>query len=200
MRQPAGPRQYCPDVKRSLPILFAALLAIGGCGKSDKKTDSAEKTTTTAAAEETLLVLEVEGLGLTTADSGKISHIPFGAAHDGALSAVGEALGDANDDGPQPDCPAGPAVITQYDELTLTFQNGSFVGWTVPDDSSLTTADGIGIGTTVAELKDAYGEVNIDEASIGNIFAAGDLFGLVDTNDDDGKVTAFWAGTTCIFD
>lgn len=182
-------------------MLLAALLVIGACSKSDKKPDSAETTATTAAAGETLLVLELEGLGLTTADSGKISHIPFGTEHDGAISAVGVALGDPDHDDAVPDCPAGPADAAQYDdELTLTFQNSSFVGWTIPDGSSLTTADGIGIGTTVAELEDAYSEVNIDEASIGNIFAAGDLFGLVDTNDDDGKVTALWAGTTCIFD
>lgn len=187
-------------MKRSLLLLLAALLVIGACGKSDKKTDAAKTTTTAAAAEETLLVLELEGLGLTTADSGKISHIPFGTAHDGTLSAVGEALDDANHDGPVPDCPAGPADAAQYDELTLTFQNGSFVGWTIAEDSSLTTVDGIGIGTTVAELKEAYTDVQIDEASIGNIFAAGDLFGLVDTNDDDGKVTVLWTGTTCIFD
>jgi hypothetical protein len=203
---------------RCLAVAAASCLLAVGCGDddaSDPDTTSAptttaapsattvEGTTTTIEPDadvEVLIVLTPDGLGFTTEDSGSVSRIDFGSAEELTVDAIVGSLGDPTDEGPQDECPPGPADIAQFGEtITVTSMDGTFVGWTITGSSELTTVDGIGLGTTLEELTAAHPDVEVEQTSLGLEFSAGGFSGTLDGESDDGAIDALWAGTTCIF-
>lgn len=133
--------------------------------------------------------------------NGSAHHINFGMAQDEAVAPLTATLGAPTSTGKNPECGAGPLDNVDYKGgLTLYFQEGKFAGWALDgrDGGDYTTANGIGIGSTLKDLR-AEGPVSVEESSIGHEFAAGDLYGLLSANAPDGKVTDLWAGVSCIF-
>ena len=64
---------------------------------------------------------------------------------------------------------------------------------------NLTTLDGVGLGSTLAELEENY-DVGVIESSLGaEFYASNSLFGLLDANESDGIITNLWAGVVCNF-
>jgi hypothetical protein len=57
---------------------------------------------------------------------------------------------------------------------------------------------GIGPGSTRAELEAVY-EVEVEPTSLGIEFSAGGIGGLLDGESPDARITAMWAGVTCLF-
>lgn len=179
-------------------ILPAVLLVLVACGVTDDPEVAETATTTTAASEEP--VLHVEPDGLLVGDES----LPFGTDGPVVIDAVRDVLGEG-EEGEQPDCPPGPATFAHFGDpesgLLLTLQDDALVGWSIDEGSELTTADGVGIGSTRAEIDAAYGPVEVlTDSTIGiEVFIEGGISALLDADASDGAVTALWAGVNCIF-
>ena len=140
------------------------------------------------------VVLAADGLDVGGAP------VAFGGRREQVLAAVGVALGTPTEQGTNEECPAGPLGFTRYEAgLQLVFQDSSFVGWFAQDSSALRTAQGIGPGSTLGQLKAAYPAATVEETSLGTEFAADSLYGIVTSASDEGKVQVMFAGTNCIF-
>jgi hypothetical protein len=119
---------------------------------------TAPPTSTTAPPETTApaavqVVLAPDGLGL----------VAFGEDADAVLARLAGVLGPPADDRPLGRCPSGEADrLVQFAELGVLFGGGRFVAWDVGPPSGalppLATADGIGAGSSLAELRRAYGD------------------------------------------
>jgi hypothetical protein len=154
------------------------------------------------AAAKAVLTLASDGLSLRDPRSGKTQLVRFDIARADAELAIGKAQGTALDKGSSSECGAGTVDYTSYkDDLQLTFQDGKFVGWTVNSaDSPLRTARDIGIGSPRQSLDAAYKDVIVEDSSLGLLFGAGGLTGLLDQDGIEGIVTNIWAGTVCLID
>jgi hypothetical protein len=193
-------------MKTSRALLIAALLAACGSESSGDAargpaTDAAAPTPATAvpapAADSTAIVLVPDGLGVT---GGAPKQLAFGSPRAGALAAVGALLGEPAEQGIQEECPAGPLYHALYGTgLQLVFQDSAFVGWAARQGSTFRTVAGIGVGSTLGQLKAAYPTATVQETSLGMEFAAGDLYGIVTDSTDAGVVEMMFAGTNCIF-
>ena len=106
--------------------------------------------------------------------------------------ALGRALG-ASTENPN-DC---GAVFVQYDGLVVALRGERFVGWTVPETSGLTTADGIGTATTLAELRAARPDVQVRQG-LGTEWSSGELAGFLAGTRDSSQVTGLYAGDVCL--
>jgi hypothetical protein len=143
------------------------------------------------------VVLAPDGLTIGGATPKRLA---FGGAKAGVLADVNAALGEPKEQGIQEECPAGPLYHALYASgLQVVFQDDEFVGWSAREGSSFRTAQGIGAGSTVAELKKAYPAATVEESSLGHEFAAGELYGVVTGPSDAATVEMMFAGTNCIF-
>lgn len=102
------------------------------------------------------VVLAPDGLGV----------VRFGAEAEQVLTHLADVLGPANDDRRLGSCPSGAADrLVQFSELAVLIAgegpSGRFVAWDVGPASGafppLATAEGIRVGSTVSELRAAYG-------------------------------------------
>ena len=157
-------------------VLAAAVtlsLLAGGCAGDGDELSRREPTSTTAPAATSTtvpapptsapspttvpvpaqVVLAPDGLGI----------VAFGDGGETVLAALAGVLGPPVDDRPLGSCPSGEADrLVQFAELAVLFGGGRFVAWDVGPASGafppLATAEGIGVGSSVAELRGAYGE------------------------------------------
>ncbi len=133
--------------------------------------------------------------------SGKTHHAGFGVERAVAVKMVSAALGSPIEEAASQDCGEGALGYTTFrDGLSLYFQEGKFVGWDLDgrENGKFTTMNGIGIGSTRAELEKSGSEVQVEDSSIGHEFRIGELSGLLSAPGPGGKVTNLWAGSTCI--
>jgi len=145
------------------------------------------------------IVLAPDGLTIG-GGAGAPKRLAFGGAQAGVLADVGAVLGAPGEQGIQEECPAGPLYHALYASgLQVVFQNDEFVGWAAREGSRFRTAQGIGPGSTLGELKKAYPAATVQETSLGHEFAAGDLYGVVTGPSDSATVEMMFAGTNCIF-
>jgi hypothetical protein len=141
------------------------------------------------------VVLRPDGLGFTGGGS-STSTLPFGTDAATVRAAVDRALG-AGGEMATPDC--GPRSSTvQYEGLFLRLQDGELVGWTT-GSPGLTTGDGTGVGSTLAELRDAQPGVGVTEGTLGPEWSTeGGLAGFLDGTSDDSLVNSMGAGDQCL--
>lgn len=159
-----------------------------------------------AVAAAPALALSPDGLTIVL-DSGSTRHANFGMARDVVVPMVTAALGKPTGTGHNDDCGQGPMEMVDFKGgLSMQFQDGKFVGWDVDgrgaDDSkggSYATMNGIGVGSTLKELRGSFSGVTVENSSLGDEFAAGDLGGLLTSLKPDATITHFWAGSTCQF-
>lgn len=188
-------------------LTLAALLALGACdnaAEAPAPAPAAEPEATPAGQETTEaaqggLALEGEGLRAFTAQ-GSARALPFGLSQEMVLTAVSTLL-----DAPTPDvttnaeCGAGPTQFAEYPNgLQLAFQDGEFAGWYL-DEAGLTTADGVGVGTSRADLQSARVVEMIADSTLGAEFSIGDLGGFLSSDAPDATVESLYAGLTCFF-
>ncbi|MFQ5948231.1 MAG: hypothetical protein ACE5KX_05175 [Acidimicrobiia bacterium] len=135
---------------------------------STSSTSTTSTTTTTTTAPSPTLLLEPDGLGV----------VDFGADPATTIAAVTAALGIDPDvdtglihffENPYGTCPMPQVRGVEWGKLVLLFTNRNgpeeFADWSYADrfdkpgagPHDLTTAEGIGLGSTVAELEAAYG-------------------------------------------
>lgn len=151
------------------------------------------------------LALSGEGLDFV-GNSGDVRHVVFGTAAAQVIDAVSRAsAGVAPQRGRNDECGAGPLDMASWPHgLTVMSQEGRFVGWSVSrgaadgSNTGLATMAGIGFGSTRGQLEAAYA-ADIRETTLGQEFAAGDLFGVLDGTGPSARITALWAGTSCNF-
>ena len=148
-------------------------------------------------APEWLLALDGEGLRVFNSNTGASRLIAFGADAKLSMDTLGRVLGEA------------PPVPVENEECRVDFarwRNGltvwssrsHFTGWSVtPGSSTISTASGVKVGSTRAELEGAY-DAQVTESSLGTEFLAGGLAGLLDSPRPDAKISNLWAGETCI--
>jgi hypothetical protein len=176
---------------------LAAVLALAACGgqtPTPRPSDGAIAATDSAA-----LAVEAEGLRLFNRQSGSARPIAFGTARDDVLKML--AFRGKAETGQNAECGAGTLDFANWaDGLGLYFQQDKFVGWHLNprSDRAITTASGIGVGSSRAELEAVYA-ATISETSLGTEFAAGELFGLLDGKGPMAKITHMWGGVSCNF-
>lgn len=148
-----------------------------------------------AAVQAPALQLEAEGLRLAGAS------LPFGTAQSELLERV-DPHSEA-EIGTNSECGAGPMTIAQLPGgLSLLFQEERFAGWSADgrEPNIAATASGIAAGvSTRAQLEAAYPDLGVEESTLGREFSGGGLGGLLDGDGPQARVTALWAGTTCMF-
>lgn len=162
--------------------------------------ETADTTSPATAPERAAASIVLAPDGLTVGGAGAPKRLAFGSAQAGVLADVGAVLGQPKEQGIQEECPAGPLYHALYASgLQVVFQDDEFVGWAAREGSSFRTAQGIGPGSTLGELKKAYPAATVQETSLGHEFAAGDLYGIVTGPSDTAMVKMMFAGTNCIF-
>lgn len=156
----------------------------------------------TPQSEEVGLILAGEGLQLVNLQTGSTTALAFDTDMAPILDAVTQILGAPEEVGENSECPSGPLTIASWSNgLVLNADDNTFVGWGVRSGDGnppLTTASGIGIGSTRQELEETY-TVEVVDSSLGVEFSAGDLFGLLTSPEPSGTVTDLWAGVACNF-
>jgi hypothetical protein len=164
-------------------------------------TPSAPATSATAApaADAPVLVLEVDGLGVATGAS--IRHLPFGTDKTTIRTLLTNTVGapKATD---QPECGQGPRTQLDRQGFSALFDGTKFVGWTDSGkgSSKLTTADGIGVGSTLAAVRSSQADITVTTGSLGPEFTSpGGLGGILDGTGANAKVTVLYAGESCFF-
>ncbi len=157
--------------------------------------------TTTAAG----LVLEPDGLGLVVGPA-SIRHLPFaGTTADQVTGQLTTALGSGTTS-PSPDCGAHLRTFVSGG-LSVLLDRTRFLGWTLqaaPGGSGAPggprTGDGLGVGSTLADLRAARPGVTVTTSTLGPEFVEpGGLSGLLDGTSSTSTVTLLRAGQTCSF-
>ena len=189
-------------------LVFTSLIALAAC---DRSIETANDTTApagtpseaaapvTPAQQTSGLVIEGEGLRVFDAE-GAARALPFGTPQESVITAVNIASGGpAPDQSTNEECGQGPVQFAQYaNGLQLLFQEGEFKGWFLRSQG-LTTADGIGVGTTRADLNAARTVEIQTDSTLGVEFTAGDLGGFLTAADGSGTIESLYAGDTCFF-
>ena len=195
-------------------ISLVLLVAVAGCSGSSSNTEtehlpaSAEASKSTVVKEKSatdgaVLTLSVDGLSIANKQSGKTRTIPFDTDITTSTAAVASALGEPIEKTQNSECGAGPMnFVTWSNGLTMNATQNRFVGWTVRQDSksaNLTTADGIGLGTTLADLKANYSVETIEDSLGTEFYTSNNLFGLLSANEPNGVIIYLWSGIACNF-
>ena len=157
--------------------------------------------TPAVALVEPKLALDPEGLRWFMPQNGSARPLPFGSEQAEVLNSLERVRGKAAM-GTNADCGAGPVQYASWaDGLSLVFKDGKFSGWGIDGHArrAIVTADGIGIGTTRAELEDALGPpLVVRQSSLGPEFTAGDYHGLFGGTKANARITDMWAGVSCV--
>jgi hypothetical protein len=143
------------------------------------------------------VVLRPDGLEIT--GGGAPRRLAFGEGQAGVVTEAGAVLGPPRNGGMQEECPAGPLYQTTFTALQLVFQDSAFVGWAAQRPSALRTAEGIGPGSTLTEIRAAYPAATVDQTSLGTEFSAGDLYGVFADSAGSEDLEILFAGINCIF-
>ena len=149
------------------------------------------------------LLLDGEGLRVL-APSTSTRLLAYGTPIEDVVGAVAAIEGEPVDRGTMAECGAGPIDYVRWpDGLTLHAQGGEFVGWALRDlegeRSSLSTMGGLALGTSRADLEGGPVTVEISETTLGEEFAAGEVYGLLGSLDADDEVASLWSGVSCNF-
>lgn len=149
------------------------------------------------------LALSGEGILIVDQQSGKTRTIPFDTDLETAQTAISASLGEPTETAENSECGAGPMRFVVWSNgFTVNGLQDQFVGWTVRQGTAsedLTTVDGVGLGSTLADLEENY-DVGVIESSLGTEFnVANSLFGLLSANEPTGMVTHLWSGIACNF-
>ena len=191
--------------------LFAALAALTACNSKPPTVEPTPRgevveataperpvdPAPTASTDTPAFVVEAEGLRLFNKQSGAARPIAFGTPRDDVLRML--AFLRKPETGQNGECGAGPLDFANWaNGLGLFFQQDKFVGWNLNPRGDVTTASGVGPGSSRADLEGAYA-AKISQTSLGTEFAAGALFGLLDGKGPAAKITYMWGGVSCNF-
>ena len=154
----------------------------------------------TKPAPAVVLVLEPDGLGYV-AGGAAVKHLSFGSDATTVKNVVAKALGKpaVND---LPECGQGPRSSAVRAGFTVLLDGATFVGWSDQGAKgrTLTTLDGLGVGSTFADVKASRPGVTATSGTLGPEFTDTDGFGGILTGTSPkSRVTLLYAGETCFF-
>ena len=177
-------------------LALAAVVALAAC---DRNATPAAATDAGPTVSTGGLAIEAEGLRLFD-DAGAARAIPFGTPQATAIAAVAASVGGAAPEvTTNSECGAGPVQFAKFSNgLQLAFQNEQFQGWFV-DEAGVTTADGMGVGSTRASIEESRTIEMQEDSTLGAEFSSGDLGGFLTNATPQGTVTSLYAGLTCFF-
>ncbi len=158
---------------------------------------AAGSTASTSPGSGPFLVLRGDGLALVQ-DDGATVGLDFGAPASSLRSALEQVLGAATTT-ELAGCPEGARTALDVDGFTVLLAGDRFVGWAErgAPDRTLTTADGLGIGTRLSDLQSALPALQLVAAPDGEVWTAGGLSGRLGGADPGSVVTAMSAGESC---
>jgi hypothetical protein len=160
-----------------------------------------KKPAATPAAAPVTLVLEPDGLGYV-AGAASVKHLPFGTDATSVRNLVEKALGGKLTSNDLPECGQGPRSSAGRAGFSVLLDGKTFVGWTDQGAKGrrLTTLDGLGIGSTYAQVQKALPGATASDGSLGAEFTdPGGLGGILAGMSPTSKVTLVYAGETCFF-
>jgi hypothetical protein len=210
---------------KTLQILILLSVVLFSCEPKEKSiqlnnttqpADVQEVTLLKAAENKEALVLTTDALLLVDQITGSSNQLPFGMPQNQLIEIINNTFKSKPVSiGINPECGAGSLKMVKWNNgLTLVFQENNtkvvepradwqFEGWFInsPKEGSnnLTTMAGIGIGSTLAELHNAY-EIEVKKTSLGQEFStASGLFGILDGAGKNAKIIYLWSGVSCNF-
>ncbi len=154
------------------------------------------KAAPTEAAATSAVVLEGNGLTLVERDGGASRPIAFDASMTDTVQALTRALGGPPDvRGTNEECGAGSQDFAEWKGvIILWFAEKRFVGW--ESKGGLRTADGLGVGSRRSSMR----QFQVEQSSLGTEFTGpSGLYGILESPAPRARITALWAGSTCIF-
>jgi hypothetical protein len=154
------------------------------------------------------VLLEGDGLGFVAPESGSISRLSFGSPAGQVLDVLDRLLGEGERSPSSPECPnqADRTAVWPAAGLQVELRGGELIAWSLRPGSELTTLTGIGIGSTRAEVEEAY-VIELVDSTLGIEFTTGTdpaapdaIRGLLSARrPGQGQVTSLWAGEICAF-
>ncbi|MBU1607499.1 MAG: aspartate-semialdehyde dehydrogenase [Alphaproteobacteria bacterium] len=189
-------------------MIGAAALALAACSGSEETAGSSELALqeTPNLPAEPAGVVRLRGDGLeVTGPLGTM--LTFGSPRETVEAELASAMGEARDVGTNAECGAGPVAFTEYPGgLTLNFQEGALVGWSLRDDdgdgqsADIATAEGIDLASSEAELTAAYEVEMIADSTLGEEFTTpAGIFGFLTGEGAQKEVESLHAGMNCFF-
>lgn len=173
------------------------LTVVASGAESTRVRCNAPEAATAEAGAKVPIALAPDGLQLVDPQSGRTRMVSFGTPRSETLALVKAGLGDPS---ATTSCEVAPLALADFgDAMTLSFEDGNFVGWNVNPRAgrTLSTMTGVAIGSTRAELEDSLA-AEISQTSLGTEFNAGGLSGVLSGGGGDARIEALWAGMTCI--
>ncbi|MCU1593122.1 MAG: hypothetical protein JWO12_514 [Frankiales bacterium] len=147
------------------------------------------------------LLLQPDGLGVYL-DGSPIRQYPFGTTTaDEIKGALRQLVGSSP---PQvlAHCGSGNRSSYAVDRFAVVLDGGKLVGWEDQGKPgrTLTTADGIGVGITLATLEGIEPTTTVAPSKLGPEFTDGDIKGFLTGTDDTSQVRTVFAGKSCFED
>lgn len=191
---------------RLIPVLAVAALCLAACDKPAAPASAPRPPASAAPALTPVkLALSNDGLIATVAETGAVQPLPFRRPKGQILVTMTRAELSRGKESVNAECGAGPLTFVEWpDGLSLLFQDDRFVGWSADERSggTLSFTNGVGIGSTRAELVAAFPGTKVEETTLGVEFTlpgGGPVGGLLNGRDQAATITDLWAGVTCMF-
>lgn len=156
---------------------------------------------------ELAVALDGQGLLAINPETGDSTLVPFGSARSDVVELVVMSYSSPGSEIVNEECGGGPLLAVRWGGLILYFESNApdpasalFLGWAVNGPSPvITTADGLGVGTTTDVLVGARaGEVFLD-SSFGWEYFDGTTSWVASGLAGEQVIDAFWAGESCVF-
>jgi hypothetical protein len=138
--------------------------------------------------------------GLTFVIGASTRNLNFGSDKAAVMTALQSAEGAPRSVDTGSMCEDGSGRVFDtvlYDGLSVYFLNSTLSGWRV-SKAQFTTLDGVGPGSTLTQLRAAFGGVKVTDSSLGAEWSAGALGGVLSGKSDDSIVGEMFAGDLCI--
>ena len=146
--------------------------------------------------------VDANGFSFTNTDVGVTGAFPFGSPSESAILAVSDAFGPPDSGAVSTQCLTDSVGWGSF-SLSIDSASDTIVGWTVRRSRSegpvVATAEGLGIGSTVAEVRAIDPGLIIEEITFGWDSIDGPISWLTSGPTDTDTVQAMWAGETCVF-
>lgn len=146
-------------------------------------------------------MLEPDGLGYV-AGGAAVKHLPFGSDATAVKNLVAKALGGKPAVNDLPECGQGPRSSAVRSGFTVLLDGATFVGWSDQGGKghTFTTLDGLGVGSTLADVTASRPGVKVTNETLGPEFTDTDGFGgILAGTSPKSRVTLLYAGETCFF-